>query len=178
MGPIARRPTAPLVAQVTAGLLVAEAQLQRGDEPGALASVQQACRLAAPERLRWPFLEAAPEVRDLVARHHAASVDVTQPTSADGRSAKRAQAIPLPRRRDEAVPEGESPAPLIDALTVKELEVLNHLSELLTTEEIAAVMFVSVNTVRTHVRSILRKLSVSRRHQAVRRARALDILSR
>jgi LuxR family maltose regulon positive regulatory protein len=38
-------------------------------------------------------------------------------------------------------------------------------------------MVVSVNTVRTHVRSILRKLSVSRRHEAVRRARALDLLS-
>jgi LuxR family transcriptional regulator, maltose regulon positive regulatory protein len=39
-------------------------------------------------------------------------------------------------------------------------------------------MFVSVNTVRTHVRSILRKLGVSRRNQAVRRARELEILAR
>ena len=46
----------------------------------------------------------------------------------------------------------------------------------LTTEEIASAMFVSVNTIRTHVRSILRKLGVSRRNAAVRRARDLSLL--
>jgi DNA-binding CsgD family transcriptional regulator len=65
---------------------------------------------------------------------------------------------------------------LIDPLTPKEAEVLSHLSELLSTEEIADAMFVSVNTVRTHVRGILRKLAVSRRSDAVRRARALSLV--
>ena len=37
-------------------------------------------------------------------------------------------------------------------------------------------MFISVNTVRTHVRNILRKLSASRRNEAVRRARELRII--
>ena len=62
---------------------------------------------------------------------------------------------------------------VIRPLTAKELEVLRHLDEMLSTEEIAEAMFVSVNTVRTHVRSILRKLDVSRRNVAVRRAREL-----
>jgi DNA-binding CsgD family transcriptional regulator len=65
---------------------------------------------------------------------------------------------------------------LIDPLTPREAEVLDHLSELLSTEEIAEAMFVSVNTVRTHVRGILRKLAVSRRSDAVRRARALRLV--
>jgi DNA-binding CsgD family transcriptional regulator len=65
---------------------------------------------------------------------------------------------------------------LVDPLTAKEREVLGHLSELLTTEEIATAMFVSINTVRTHVRNILRKLAVRRRNDAVRRARALRLL--
>lgn len=65
---------------------------------------------------------------------------------------------------------------LIDPLTPKEAEVLSHLSELLSTEEIADAMFVSINTVRTHVRGILRKLAVSRRSDAVRRARALSLV--
>jgi LuxR family maltose regulon positive regulatory protein len=47
---------------------------------------------------------------------------------------------------------------------------------MLSTAEIAAAMFISVNTVRTHIRSILRKLAVSRRNQAVRRARERGIL--
>ena len=66
--------------------------------------------------------------------------------------------------------------PVVENLTAKELEVLGHLAELLTTEEIASAMFVSVNTIRTHVRSILRKLGVSRRNAAVRRARDLALL--
>ena len=37
-------------------------------------------------------------------------------------------------------------------------------------------MFISVNTVRTHIRSILRKLAATRRNQAVRRARELHII--
>jgi LuxR family maltose regulon positive regulatory protein len=47
---------------------------------------------------------------------------------------------------------------------------------MLSTTEIAATMFISVNTVRTHVRSILRKLAATRRNQAVRRARELGII--
>ena len=65
---------------------------------------------------------------------------------------------------------------VFEPLTGKEREVLGHLAELLTTEEIAGAMFVSVNTVRTHVRNILRKLGVTRRNDAVRRARALGLL--
>ena len=69
-------------------------------------------------------------------------------------------------------------APVVEPLTAKEQEVLGHLAELLTTEEIAAAMFVSVNTVRTHVRGVLRKLAVTRRHEAVRRAWQLGLLER
>ncbi len=67
---------------------------------------------------------------------------------------------------------------LLEPLTAREMEVLAHLSELLSTEEIAATMFVSVNTVRTHVRGILRKLGVSRRTDAVRRGWALGLVER
>ncbi|NUR08799.1 MAG: helix-turn-helix transcriptional regulator, partial [Nocardioidaceae bacterium] len=72
-------------------------------------------------------------------------------------------------------PDADGP-PYGQALSAKELEVLNHLAALLSTEEIAAAMFISVNTVKTHVRSILRKLAVSRRNQAVRRAQQLGLV--
>jgi len=78
----------------------------------------------------------------------------------------------IPAPRSDPAP----PAPIIEQLTARELEVLECLSELLSTDEIATTMFVSVNTVRTHVRSILRKLSVSRRNEAVRRGRALGLV--
>lgn len=59
---------------------------------------------------------------------------------------------------------------MVEALTPKELEVLSHLAQFLTTDEIAQRMFVSVNTVRTHIRHILDKLGVNRRNAAIRRA--------
>jgi LuxR family transcriptional regulator, maltose regulon positive regulatory protein len=65
---------------------------------------------------------------------------------------------------------------LIEPLTEKEHEVLVNLAELLPTDEIARRMYVSVNTVRTHVRAILRKLAASRRNEAIRRARELHII--
>jgi LuxR family maltose regulon positive regulatory protein len=99
-----------------------------------------------------------------------------------GRGTRAADSRPAPAARagltsGRDVASKEPPAVLVEALTPKELEVLERLAELLTTDEIAAAMFVSVNTVRTHVRSILRKLGVSRRNAAVRRARELHLLA-
>jgi len=57
------------------------------------------------------------------------------------------------------------------------MEVLEKLSAHYSSEEIAEAMFISVNTVRTHVRNILRKLSAPRRQQAVRVARRLQLIA-
>ncbi len=70
----------------------------------------------------------------------------------------------------------DDPAARAEDLTARELEVLRHLSALFTTEEIAAKLFVSVNTVKTHVRHILRKLAVSNRNEAVRQAWDLNLI--
>jgi LuxR family maltose regulon positive regulatory protein len=66
---------------------------------------------------------------------------------------------------------------VVEPLTRRELEVLAAMSEWLTTEEIADKLFVSVNTVRTHVRNILTKLGVSRRNAAIREAFRLGLLT-
>ncbi|WP_039739421.1 response regulator transcription factor, partial [Saccharomonospora halophila] len=71
---------------------------------------------------------------------------------------------------------GQQPPELLQPLTARERDVLGCLEELLTTAEIAERMFVSVNTVRTHIRGILRKLNVNRRNAAVRKARELGLL--
>ena len=66
---------------------------------------------------------------------------------------------------------------VVEQLTPREVDVLTAMSEWLTTEEIAEKLFVSVNTVRTHVRNILTKLGVSRRNAAIREALRLGLLA-
>ena len=65
---------------------------------------------------------------------------------------------------------------IVETLSRREMEVLQGMAAMLPTEEIAATLYVSINTVKTHVRSILRKLSASRRNEAVRRARSLGLI--
>jgi LuxR family maltose regulon positive regulatory protein len=68
-------------------------------------------------------------------------------------------------------------AGLAAPLTDRELMVLQHLPTMLNNAEIAAEMYLSVNTVKAHVKSLYRKLDVSSRRAAVERARALDLLT-
>jgi LuxR family maltose regulon positive regulatory protein len=65
---------------------------------------------------------------------------------------------------------------LIDPLSERELTVLRYLASRLDSSEIAAALYLSVNTVRTHVKAIYRKLAVSSRADAVARARDLGLL--
>jgi len=67
-------------------------------------------------------------------------------------------------------------APLLDPLSDAELRVLRYLPSNLKTPEIAAELFVSANTVRTHVRHIYAKLDAHDRTEAVARARELRLL--
>ena len=60
-------------------------------------------------------------------------------------------------------------------LTRRETQVLKRLAEFCSNEEIAADLVLSLNTVKTHMRSLFQKLSVTRRADAVRRGRALGL---
>jgi len=159
-------PQAGPVVAVRNGILRACRQLEYGQVPTALGELARTLDLAAPETLRWPFLDAPLQARRLLRTHpdlreHAAWLSLTVPRPGGARS---------------TAPQPEAPPPLIQDLSEREREVLVHLSEMLSTTEIAATMFISVNTVRTHIRSILRKLASTRRNQAVRRARELHII--
>lgn len=68
------------------------------------------------------------------------------------------------------------PMSLIDPLTGRELEVLNLMSEGLKYKEIAERLFISLNTVRYHVKTVYGKLNVNNRTQAIKKAHKLQIL--
>jgi len=65
-----------------------------------------------------------------------------------------------------------------EPLTDRELTVLDYLPTMMTNAEIAVELFVSVNTVKAHLKRIFQKLGVTRRRDAVRRARELGLLSK
>jgi ATP/maltotriose-dependent transcriptional regulator MalT len=73
-------------------------------------------------------------------------------------------------------PTGQAMPLVIERLSEREREVLTDLSGMLSTADIATEMYFSVNTVKTHLRSIYRKLSAAHRSKAVRRARQLDLI--
>lgn len=68
------------------------------------------------------------------------------------------------------------PAWFVEQLTDRELEVLEQLTTQLNHAEIAETLYVSTNTLKTHVKAIFRKLAVSRRTDAVNRAREFGLI--
>ena len=75
--------------------------------------------------------------------------------------------VPAPRK---------APVLVVEPLTEREREVLVHVAGMLNTAEVASEMYISVNTVKTHLKSIYRKLAADHRSEAVRRARQLQLI--
>ncbi|WP_433788904.1 LuxR C-terminal-related transcriptional regulator [Actinoplanes sp. CA-252034] len=141
-----------------AWLMLAMLSAGRDDAAAARDSLRRALRLAAAESCRRPVNQVWGELRRLLRD--------------DDRLAQQYRSLGAPVRPGTATADPV----VVEQLSKRELDVLRGMAEMLPTEEIAASMYVSVNTVKTHVRSILRKLSASRRNEAVRRARALRLL--
>ncbi len=84
--------------------------------------------------------------------------------------------------RDEIPAAPSAPVPalsaivVVESLTEREREVLRHVSEMLNTAEVAGEMYISVNTVKTHLKSIYRKLAATHRREAVLRAQQLGLI--
>lgn len=149
--------------RLDAGLLEALAARRLGDARRATLALETVLGLAEPEGFRRGFTRSGPSVREMLVEHLDSGTAywfTVNDLCAAGR----------PARQDRLPPE------LGEPLTEREITVLRYLQSILSTGEIAAELCVSVNTVKTHVRNIYRKLAVSRRRDAVRRARQLHIL--
>jgi LuxR family transcriptional regulator, maltose regulon positive regulatory protein len=83
----------------------------------------------------------------------------------------------LVRERSEPVERDATPLPaVIEPLSQRERDVLGYLPTMLTFLEIGSELYISVNTTKSHVRSIYRKLGVVGRRDAVTRARQLHLI--
>ena len=159
-----RRGASPYV-EIEARVTEAVARRALGDEEAAVESLDVALALAEPEAVRRPFIDAGSAVRDLLAAHLRRT------------NAHRWLAAELAAYLDgRNASDGVAPAELLEALSDRETEVLRYLPTIMSNADIASELFVSVNTVKTHVKSIYRKLGATRRQDAVRRARQLRLL--
>jgi LuxR family transcriptional regulator, maltose regulon positive regulatory protein len=136
------------------------------DEDGALRALERALDLAEPRGYTGILARYGAPLRSLVRRR------------VERGTGHRALAAQLLSTLDEAPPaEGAAPATLLEPLSDRELAVLRFLPTMMSNAEIASEMFVSVNTVKTHLKHVYRKLDVTDRRDCVKRARELRLLS-
>src|SRR5579863_4423211 len=152
--------------EVQAFLLQAIACDALGEASAARRALERALDRAEPERLLFPFLyDPAP---DLLDRHRRTG------TAHAGLTGEILTA--LAGREPGSPPAG--PPRLREPLSHAEARVLRYLPTKLSAPEIADELYLSVNTVKTHMRHLYDKLGVHRRHEAVEQARALGLLAR
>ena len=172
-------------------ILVVEslAQQASGDPSAASVTLRRAVNLARPEGYVRTFANVGePLVGPLKALDKTLSKDATlagyvrQLLAAIGGAGdgRLSDGRLSDGRRDDSAPgagQGHHHL-LIEPLSARELDVLRLLRSELTGPEIARELFVSLNTVRTHTKSIFAKLGVNNRRTAVRIADELGLLSR
>ncbi|MFJ6199287.1 LuxR C-terminal-related transcriptional regulator [Micromonospora sp. NPDC092111] len=156
----------PLPVRLGAGVLAAVLAGRAGDDRRAGRLLERVLDLAGRQGHRRVFTRAEPAVRDLLAAHLDSGTAhwpvVSELTRGGGDPAERSPGGPQ-RALDEP-------------LTERELTILRYLQSILSNVEIAGELSLSVNTVKTHVRNIYRKLDATRRREAVRRARELRLI--
>jgi LuxR family maltose regulon positive regulatory protein len=145
-------------------VLLALAEEAQGNREVALAHLARAVERAEPEGYVRLFLDEGVRLRPLLE-----ALSRREPSSPYlrrllGESAERSARRALS-------------GPLVDPLSGRELDVLRLLGSELSGPEIARELLVSLNTMRTHTKSIYSKLGVTSRRAAVRTAVDLDLLS-
>jgi len=166
--------------QIEAMLLRVMADQRRGNHAAALDLLVEALRIAAPEGLVRPFAYVARDIVRLLAGAQKRAPQLRLP-SAFLRRVCDACGLGSSDRSSE--PGGEEPAiragsALEDMvpLTSREVEILGLLAQGYSNQKIAERLYVSINTVKTHVSNLFEKLGASSRVDALLRARSARLL--
>jgi LuxR family maltose regulon positive regulatory protein len=149
--------------EVQAFLLEAIARDALGDAGAVRRALERALDLAKPEDLLLPFL-----------LHPAAGLLDRHRRLGTAHSAFISEILSVLGGSD---PHSEPQARLIEPLSQSEIRILRYLPTKLSAPEIADQLYLSVNTVKTHMRHVYDKLGAHRRHEAVEQARALGLLA-
>jgi LuxR family maltose regulon positive regulatory protein len=154
---------------IEALVLEALAHQTMGQADRALAAVSEALSLAEPEGYVRTFVDEGEPMATLLGqvRRRGASPHYVGTLLTGFRAG-----MPAKRAGPQAIPTHG----LYEALTERELEVLQLIDAGLSNREIASRLYVSLNTVRTHTKNLYSKLDVHSRTQAITRARDLHLL--
>jgi len=159
----------------------------RADE--ALDALKEAVALAEPGGWIRPFVEAGPPMVDLLMRLRKQNVSVDHINRILAAFPDTESIPPLPdlrssnddlRFESKAVDQIQNSKfkiqnSLVEPLTNRELDVLELLTQRLQNKEIAEKLFISSATVKSHLESIYQKLNVSKRREAVEKAKKIGI---
>jgi len=151
--------------RIGALLVAGVARRRLGEGPAAAALVETALGLAEPEAGYRVFLDGGAAVRSAI-------TVLVPPTSRFAGFAGRV----LERFDTQGSRLASAPGAAEVRLTDSERAVLCFLPSHMTNEEISQALFLSVNTVKTHLRSAYRKLGVGSRREAIARGRRLGLL--
>jgi LuxR family maltose regulon positive regulatory protein len=149
--------------QVSVLVTAAVAQRRLGQADQAADQLGYALALAEPHGMYRPFLDGGAPVRS-------ALTVLIRPANQGAATAAKI----LQRFDTRSARSGTQPA--VVPLTSSELAVLRFLPSHMTNQEIAEALFLSINTVKTHLRSVYRKLGVTTRRQAIYTAGRLGLL--
>lgn len=173
-----RLPTVVVATSILARLIEAVAASRAGMTESAHRAVLAALEIGDRSAVLRPFYDAGPPVRDLllttVGRAGRLEAFLARLLAAwkDAEQWQAGTPAVAPGSNGDGHPLVTLPVPL----TARELEVLRELPSLLTADEIAEQHQVSVNTVKTHLRSLYRKLGAANRRDAVAHARRMSLL--
>ena len=159
-------PRAYLLWAAAAFLLEVIADDAPGDPDAAVLTLVRDLGLAEPDRALFPALiRVALGLSERRAGHGAAE------------AALAAEVAGLLGQAKRSAPPSVGPAWPGERLTESETRVLRYLPTHLGVPEIAAELYLSANTVKTHLRHLYRKLGAHSRQEAVQRARAVGLLT-
>lgn len=156
--------------QMEALLLQALAQAKLGKRIAGQFTLQKSLALAQPQGYLRLFLDGGEAVRDLLVGLYPT---LTDPALAQfARRILEAFPAPAPKKPLPGMPPSEG---LAEPLSEREIQVLRLLSLGLSNQAVADQLYISLATVKTHIRHIFEKLGVENRVEALNRAKELRL---
>ncbi len=146
----------------------------RNEKEQAVNTLTRALALAEPEGYVRTFVDEGPAMGDLLSEVLHAQRRGRPDTGTPSVPAQYLAKLLAALAREDVVPAADER--LSEPVSERELEVLALIAAGRSNQEIAAKLFVSTSTVKTHVNNLYRKLDARSRTQAVARAREMGVL--